>query len=179
MTLLSRKADYALLILSALHQRAGGANAREIAERFSLSRPFVANILKELCHKGFVTSHRGVKGGYVLQRPAESVTFAELLDAIGEGFRLTLCSPNAADHAKPPVEPTCALEAECPVRGALGGIHRRIVAVLNGVTLADVFDPPAGTPSVLPLGLLPMLPADGHENCRTTHRPEPAAALTN
>ena len=63
MTLLSRKADYALLILSYLFRRPEGGNARAIAERFGLSRAFVANILKELGHAGYVTSHRGVKGG--------------------------------------------------------------------------------------------------------------------
>jgi DNA-binding IscR family transcriptional regulator len=45
MTLLSRKADYALLILSYLHDKPVGGNARSIAEKFNLSRPFVANIL--------------------------------------------------------------------------------------------------------------------------------------
>ena len=54
MTLLSRKADYAMLIVSYLHARPEGGNARAIAERFGLSRPFVANILKELCHRGYV-----------------------------------------------------------------------------------------------------------------------------
>ena len=98
MTLLSRKADYALLILSYLHTQAGGT-ARAIAEQFGLSRPFVANILKELCQKGFVASHRGVKGGYVLARPAETITLAELLETIDEGFRLTVC--NHARHARP------------------------------------------------------------------------------
>ena len=62
-TLLSRKTDYALLILSHLSERPAGGSAREIADRFGLSKAFLANILKELCQKGFVSSHRGVKGG--------------------------------------------------------------------------------------------------------------------
>ena len=61
-------------------------SAREIAARFELSRAFVANILKLLCGKGFVTSHRGVKGGYVLERPADEVTLAELMDALDDSF---------------------------------------------------------------------------------------------
>src|SRR5205807_8446173 len=65
MTLLTRKVDYAILVLSYLHHHPEGGCAPEIADGYSLSRAFVANILKELCHKGFVTSHRGVKGGYV------------------------------------------------------------------------------------------------------------------
>src|SRR5262245_37212588 len=92
MTLLSRKTDYALLILSYLHGHHEGGCARTIAEHFGLSRAFVANILKELCQKGFVTSHRGVKGGYGLLRPADQVTLAELLESIDESFRLAYCN---------------------------------------------------------------------------------------
>src|SRR5262245_47070916 len=44
MTLFSRKADYALLILSYLFRRPEGGNARAIAEQYGLSRAFVANI---------------------------------------------------------------------------------------------------------------------------------------
>ena len=163
MTLLSRKADYALLILSYLHGRPGGGNARAIAERFHLSRPFVANILKELCHAGFVASHRGVKGGYALLRPAETVTLAELLDALGEGFRLTLCSHPV------PGEDLCALEAGCPVKGPLADIHRRIVDVFRSVTLAEIFAAPPAGPAVMPLGLLTVLSPRGET------RLEPAA----
>jgi Rrf2 family cysteine metabolism transcriptional repressor len=161
MTLLSRKADYALLILSYLHGRPAGGNARAVAERFQLSRPFVANILKDLCHAGFVASHRGVKGGYALLRPAESVTLAELLDALGEGFRLTLCSHDGGDDL-------CTLAPACPVKGPLADINRRIVEVLRGVTLAELFAAPPAGPAVMPLGLLSVL------SPKAEPRPEPA-----
>lgn len=149
MTLLSRKADYALLILSHLHQKVGSGNARTIAERFGLSRPFVANILKELCHKGFVTSQRGVKGGYALNTATSSVTLAQLLDAIDERFRLTVCS----DHGM--AEP-CSVEQGCPVKNPLADLHRRLIGVLDGVTLADLFGPSARPSSPL-LNPLPMV----------------------
>src|SRR5262249_6942649 len=70
MPLLSRKVDYALLILAYLHREPGGGCARQISERFGLSRPFVANILKELCQKRFLTSHRGGRGGFGLAAAA-------------------------------------------------------------------------------------------------------------
>jgi Rrf2 family cysteine metabolism transcriptional repressor len=134
MTLLSRKADYALLILSYLHHKAGGGNAREIAEKFGLSRPFVANILKELCQKGFVASHRGVKGGYALQRPASSVNLGELLDSIEDGFRLTVC--NSDDHAH---EGDCAVSALCTLKRPMAEVHRRLMEVLRNVKLDELF----------------------------------------
>ncbi|HEY8503402.1 MAG TPA: Rrf2 family transcriptional regulator [Gemmataceae bacterium] len=132
MTLLSRKADYALLILSFLHRNPEGGSAREIAEQFGLSRGFVANILKELCQKGFVLSHRGVKGGYVLQRPAGEINLAELLESLDEGFHLTACN-------LPDPEEECSLLPVCPVRAPIAELHRRVSAVLRSVTLGELF----------------------------------------
>jgi Rrf2 family protein len=152
MTLLSRKADYALLILSFLHRKPLGGNARAIAQQFGLSRAFVANILKELCQKDFVASHRGVKGGYVLTRDAATVTLAELLETVEEGFRLAVCNP--AEHAGDGV---CTLESVCTVKGPMAEVHRRLLEVLRGVTLAELFDPPAAGSSPLPA--LPLLAA--------------------
>ena len=149
MTLLSRKADYALLILSHLHNTPSGGNARTVAERFGLSRAFVANILKELTHAGYVTSHRGVKGGYALRRPAAEVTLAELLESIEEGFKLTLCS----SHGEPSDE-SCAVSHACPMKGPMAEIHRRLMGVLRGVTLDELFATPPGGPTLLPLNLM-------------------------
>ena len=146
MTLLSRKADYALLILSFLHTQ-GSGNAREIAAKFGLSRAFVANILKELGHKGFVTSTRGVKGGYVLQRASATITLAELLEAVEDGFQLTLCN----EHSP---EATCDVEHVCPVKAPMLEIQRRIMALLRGVTLADIFAPTTGQPVLTTLGFI-------------------------
>ena len=135
MTLMSRKVDYALLILSYLDQKREGGCAREIANRYGLSKGFVANILKELCHNGFVASHRGVKGGYVLRRPAEEVSLAELMEALDEAFHLAECTRPPADG-----DP-CSHEPVCPLKGAVAEVHRRIRDVLRGVTLAEVFRP--------------------------------------
>jgi len=134
MPLLSRKVDYALLILSHLHGRPSGASAREIAGQFGLSRGFVANILKLLCHKGFVASHRGVKGGYVLQRPAQSVSLAELMDALDDGLRLTECTDAHPGEA-------CNVMALCPLRHGIGEVHQRLRDVLRNVMLSDLFRP--------------------------------------
>jgi Rrf2 family protein len=141
-TLLSRKADYALLILSYLHQHKTGGTARAIAEQFGLSRPFVANILKELCNKGFITSHRGVKGGYALARDANTISLADLLEAVEEGFRLTVCN-NATAKAATTAEDSCSHAGTCTVKGQMAEVHQRLMGVLRGVTLVELFDPKA------------------------------------
>src|SRR5438105_1928874 len=132
-TLLSKKTDYALLILSHLSERAEGDSAREIADRFGLSKAFLANILKEMCQKGFLVSHRGVKGGYALQRSVERINLAELLEAMEDGLKLTTCSGQEDQD-----EHDCSVHDLCPIRGTLNEIHRAILGALRGITLADV-----------------------------------------
>ncbi|MFO0807159.1 MAG: Rrf2 family transcriptional regulator [Gemmataceae bacterium] len=135
MALLTRKVDYAILVLSFLHRKSEGGCAREMADKFGLSRAFVANILKELCQKGFVTSHRGVKGGYVMARPVEGVTLAEFIEALDDHpFQLAACNQGTPGDG-------CSLFIGCPVREPVAEIHRRLRAVLNGVTLAELFGP--------------------------------------
>jgi len=154
-TLLSRKADYALLILSYLHQNKTGGTARAIAEQFGLSRAFVANILKELCQKEFISSHRGVKGGYALARDAANTSLAELLEAVEEGFRLTTC--NTAPDATAGHD-ACSHAGTCTVKGPMAEVHQRLMGVLRGVTLVELFDPKA-KPSAL--HALPVLASKG------------------
>lgn len=153
MPLLSRKADYALLILSHLHRSPNGGNARTIAEAFGLSRPFVANILKELTHAGYVASHRGVKGGYALLRPASAVTLAELLESIEEGFKLTVCNGHVDAVQE---DESCSVSHVCPMKGPVAEIHRRLMGVLRGVTLEELFDSNRAVPSttLLPLTMM-------------------------
>ena len=136
MTVLSRKADYALVILSQLASQRESSTARSIAEKFGLSRAFVANILKELCQGDYVVSQRGVHGGYTLHPDALRKTLAELLAVIQEEFRLTVCTPGDVEH-----EP-CSLENDCPVKGPLNRIQRRLIDVLKSVTLQELFAMP-------------------------------------
>jgi Rrf2 family protein len=152
-TLLSRKADYALLILSYLHQNASGGTARAIAERFGIGRAFVANILKELGHSGFVVSHRGVKGGYALARPADTITLAELIESLEDGFRLTVCNPAVSHHE----HENCSLAGTCALKAPLTEVQNRLLEVLRGVTLAELFDPNGAFAQPAHLLSLPLL----------------------
>ena len=136
MTLLSRKLDYSLLILCYLHHKTTGACAREVADYFHLSRPFVANLLKDLCHKGFVASHRGVRGGYALAPAAAEATLADVLDALEEKrFRLAECNQDQPEQC-------CVLAVTCPIRVPIEEVHRRLRNLLEDVRLSDLFHTP-------------------------------------
>jgi Rrf2 family cysteine metabolism transcriptional repressor len=138
MTLMSRKVDYALLILCHLHRQPEGACARAIATRFRLSRAFVANILKELCHQGWLRSQRGIKGGYLLQRSMEQTSLCELMEALDNPVSFAACNQPAGAEV-------CPLAGLCPVQVHIAEVHHRICEVLRSVTLVQLFPPTAET----------------------------------
>ncbi len=131
MILISRKVDYAILALVHLMRSKEGFSAREVASQYNLSRPFLANILKELCHHGFIESQRGIHGGYRLVREPSQLTMDEIISALDGPFQLMSCARAEGEDA-------CGLVETCPVKGPLRVVHDRIAAVLVSTTLEDL-----------------------------------------
>ncbi len=133
MSLISRKSDYALLILAYLHHHPEPSCSRTISTHYRLSQGFIANILKELCNQGFVISQRGIKGGYQLQRPLSEIFLVDLLVAMGDQFQLTNCSGENVDSSQ-----DCTLSGTCPIQAPMVAIHHRILKFLKNVSLEEL-----------------------------------------
>lgn len=58
----------------------------KIAEREKLSREYLAKVLKRLVQKGLLISSLGLHGGYKLAKPASSISFLDILEAIDGPF---------------------------------------------------------------------------------------------
>ncbi|MBZ5583184.1 MAG: Rrf2 family transcriptional regulator [Acidobacteriia bacterium] len=80
----SLKGEYALQAIFDLASQPPGAPIRiaDIAQRQKIPQKFLELILANLKQAGFVESRRGAEGGYLLTRPAESLTVGEVLRAI-------------------------------------------------------------------------------------------------
>src|ERR1700709_1129784 len=65
----------------------------EIATEFGISRNHLAKVVRDLADGGFITTQRGVGGGFSLARPAPSITLRQVVRALegphglGECFR--------------------------------------------------------------------------------------------
>ena len=77
----SVKGEYALQAILDLAARRAGEPIRiaDIAQRQKIPQKFLELILASLKQGGFVESRRGAEGGYLLARPAESLTVGEVL----------------------------------------------------------------------------------------------------
>src|SRR3954451_13602891 len=78
------KADYA--VRAAIELAADGGDepvkAERIAEAQQIPLHFLENILADLKRAGVVDSRRGAAGGYLLARPAEEISLADVIRAV-------------------------------------------------------------------------------------------------
>jgi len=90
--MLSQKARYALRALVELaREPATQRTAAEIAVRADAPRKFLEAILLELARRGLIVSRRGKLGGYVLAKPPEAISFAEVIRVIDGPLALAPC----------------------------------------------------------------------------------------
>src|SRR5260370_42379767 len=77
----------------------------EIASEFRISRNHLAKVVRDLAHGGFITTQRGVGGGFALARPPQSITLGEVVRAL-EGEALVECFREDGG--------ACGLTPRCP-----------------------------------------------------------------
>lgn len=132
----SRKIDYALrAVIHLADEDAGSSRAcsvAEIAARERIPRQFLEKIVQELIHKGLVRSRRGPHGGYVLARPAEQVTFKDVIEAVEGPISLNVC---VGEH------PDCFLLGTCGMQRIWQEGQRRVLELFEKTTIAQVRGP--------------------------------------
>ena len=139
---LSKRSDYALIALRHLATPAAkSASARELAERFNIPLELLAKVLQKLVRAGLLTSHQGIRGGYVLARPAAEISVADIIVAVDGPLTVTACSDE---------DQTCDQYLKCNVRDPLWRLKDRIVGALTSCTLAELAtEPPVGAQPVM------------------------------
>ena len=130
---LSKKIDYGLILLSRMCAEPAPASAREMAGRYDLPQPMVANILKALAAGGVLVSRRGVQGGYELARPAREISLAEIVEALEGPFSLVDC---VADSE------SCRFTRICPTHDPIQVVHHQFQNFMSRLSLAEIVGMP-------------------------------------
>ncbi len=128
---ITAKVDYALrgaLELAAAEPMTPVKGAT-VATAQDIPLPFLENILRELRHAGIVRTIRGADGGYMLARPADTITLADVIRAV-EG-------PLAAVQGIRPDE-LAYQGAAVQLSEVWIAVRANLRAVLEAITLADV-----------------------------------------
>ncbi|HEY2752503.1 Rrf2 family transcriptional regulator [Phenylobacterium sp.] len=139
--MLSQRGRYALKAL--LHLGRSGGEARgvtAIAADEQIPRKFLEAIMSELRRAGLVDSTRGWSGGYRLSRPADLITFGEVIRLTDGPLALLACaSRNFYKRCE-----DCPDEGACAIRRVMASVRNEVAEILDRTTLADAI---SGTPA--------------------------------
>ena len=133
--MISNKARYAFRALLAVAAEPEGEalTSAEIARRYAIPHKFLEQILLDLKKAGILDSRRGKSGGYVMLRPADTVSFGEVL-RIFEGPLAPLPCLSRQSYRRCE---DCVSEASCEIRREFGRAYDASRRVLDERTLAD------------------------------------------
>lgn len=136
----STRGDYAsrALLSLVLHESAGPTSVRDIADRTGLPQPYLEQILLALKGAGLVRSKRGVGGGYVLAKPAEEITLADIVSAVDGPIQ-------AGDFGAPHTGGACDHEGQCVLLSIWQDAGAMMRQYLNDHTLRHLAEMAEGT----------------------------------
>jgi Rrf2 family nitric oxide-sensitive transcriptional repressor len=150
---LTQWSDYSLRVLmycAACAGREQPATIGEIAEAHGISRSHLTKIVMTLSAQGWLETTRGRGGGLRLLRPAAEIGLGEVIRATETDFTLVECFD--AEHN------SCRLDGFCRLKGTLRQALDAYLAVLDGMSVADLVAPMAPTGGAKPLKRLQRVP---------------------
>lgn len=130
---ITTKAHYGLMAMCTLgaHYGQGPVSVREIAEHQHCSDSYMEQLIGMLRKAKLVKSVRGAQGGYILTKPPDEITAAEMFKALEGPLVFTEC---AADETSC----SCTLECGCSSRFFWKDLHQHINDFLESRSLEDL-----------------------------------------
>ena len=126
----TKRADYGLMAINyiVMHGEDAAVSAKRIADEFGIPHELLAKILQRLAKRGFITSHNGPKGGYVLARSPEQVTVGQVIRALEGPINIVSCLEDL----------DCPQFSRCNLCRPVQKIQASISYLLDTMTLAEL-----------------------------------------
>ncbi len=126
---ITSESDYAIRIVLRLAQCQARCDAATLSEQTGVPLRFALKILRKLVNARLLCSFKGTGGGYMLARPANEISLADIITVIEGNFTFIRCL-NENDCCTHP-DGGCSKES-CKVQKVFGDIslmvHRRLTA---------------------------------------------------
>ncbi len=135
----STKAEYGVRVMIELARRGGEkpVSLAEIAEHDQLPLAYLEHVVARLRKAELVSSRRGARGGYLLARPAQEITMAEVVSALEGSIAPIECISEGADGSL-----VCVRESDpdhiCPTKLLWTRVRGSIVRTLQETRLSDL-----------------------------------------
>ena len=138
----STRAEYGVRVMVELARRGtdaenGCVSLSEIADGDGLPLAYLEHLAARLRKAGLIESRRGARGGYLLARPAEEISMAEVVEALEGSIAPIECISEGADGHL-----VCLRETEtdhvCPTKLLWTRVRGSVVRTLEETRLSDL-----------------------------------------
>ncbi|WP_068618199.1 RrF2 family transcriptional regulator [Paenibacillus tuaregi] len=143
----SKSTDYALhaLIHLGLSESRNNVGIKELAGTLGVSESYLSKIMSKLRQDGIVRAVPGVNGGYELARPAEQITFLDVIQVIEGRQQLFECSNlGSKQHQllaeEGALQPGQDRPSECLVERVMLGAEQHLHQYLREHTIQTVLN---------------------------------------
>lgn len=139
MAYLTSSVEYGLHCLLWMVDAADPLSSRDLAELQGISPTFLAKIFARLEKGGIVTATEGVRGGYLLSRPADRISVLDVVDAIEGDKPLFECREirgRCAVFGELP--PVWSMHGTCAIHAVMLQAEKAMRATLARQSLADI-----------------------------------------
>ncbi len=129
--LLPQTAEYALRAMAHLATLAPGSSTRaaEISEATGIPAQYVWKIMRRLVLADLVSSQKGHGGGFALRRDPKSISFREILQAVGFATEVNRCAFGWG---------RCSSSRPCPLHGTWSQLKDAFEQWSQRTTLAQI-----------------------------------------
>jgi len=144
----SKKTEYGLRAMVAIAVMAGVTepiSLRAVAEAEEIPEQFLDQIVSKLRKAGFVTSVRGVNGGYMLSRPAEEIPMGALVRVLEGSLSPISCISDEVGTSGD----FCSRLAACRTRNVWLRVMQAVTEALDSISLAQVMEEDVSVQEIL------------------------------
>ncbi len=129
---ISTKGRYALRMMLdvAMYGSESFVALKDTAERQSISKKYLEQIVPMLTKSGMLKTNRGYQGGYMLAKPADKYTVGEILRVTEGDLSPVACLRYDVND--------CPRAAECMTLYVWEGLYKTVTDYLDGITLQDI-----------------------------------------
>ncbi|MFN2370143.1 MAG: Rrf2 family transcriptional regulator [Candidatus Krumholzibacteriia bacterium] len=125
----SQTVEYAMRAMLALAAGDGTpTTTRQIAEAMLVPQSYLSKVLQALVRGGLVFSTRGLRGGFVLTRPAAQINLLEIMDIVNPIRRIESCPLDLEGHSS----------QLCPLHRRLDQAMAMVQEAFASTTLAEL-----------------------------------------
>ena len=125
---ISRNLEYALMALSYMSERAGSCvSAREITQHLNCPFHPFSRVMQKLVDHNIIISKQGVKGGYLLNKKLEELSFYQLMKAVLPPIEIADC-----------ITGSCDLLETCNIKSPINELNKRFLDFYKTLNISEI-----------------------------------------